>query len=173
MMHRPDVAPRAAVRAWYREPWPWLLMSGPTIVVIAGFYTLWLAIVSNDGLVVDDYYKQGLAINKVLTRERVAAASHYEARVMFAPGEPRIRVVLTGSVLPRELTVRLVHPTRAGMDQSAQLAAVGAGVYEGVLALPSPGRWELKIEDAAATWRLTGEARLPGDEPIVLGGAGR
>ena len=54
---------------WYREPWPWLLMAGPAAVVVAGFATLWLAVSSNDGLVADDYYKQGLAINQTLQRE--------------------------------------------------------------------------------------------------------
>ena len=53
-------------KSWYREPWPWLLMMGPAIVIVAGFYTLWLAIQSNDGLVADDYYKRGLAINQTL-----------------------------------------------------------------------------------------------------------
>ena len=39
-------------------------MSGPAIVVVAGIYTAYLAIVSNDGLVDDDYYKQGLAVSQ-------------------------------------------------------------------------------------------------------------
>ena len=49
---------------WYREPWPWLLMAGPAVVVVAGLFTAWLAVVHEDGLVADDYYKQGLGINK-------------------------------------------------------------------------------------------------------------
>ncbi len=24
---------------WYREPWPWILMAGPVIVIIAGVIT--------------------------------------------------------------------------------------------------------------------------------------
>ena len=27
-------------KPWYREPWPWLLMLGPAVVVVAGFITL-------------------------------------------------------------------------------------------------------------------------------------
>jgi hypothetical protein len=34
---------------WYRHRWPWLLMLGPAIVVIAGVATLALAIVTDDG----------------------------------------------------------------------------------------------------------------------------
>ena len=57
---------------WYREPWPWLLMLGPAGAIIAGAFTVWLAVVHEDGLVADDYYKQGLAINKVIRRQSQA-----------------------------------------------------------------------------------------------------
>ena len=49
---------------WYKERWPWILMAGPGLVIVAGVITVWLAVVSNDGLVTDDYYKQGLAVNQ-------------------------------------------------------------------------------------------------------------
>ena len=52
---------------WYRDPWPWILMAGPAAVVVAGAITLWIAFASADGLVAGDYYKQGLAINQVIT----------------------------------------------------------------------------------------------------------
>jgi uncharacterized protein len=39
---------------WYREPWPWLLMAGPAIVVVAGLYTAYLAVTTNDALVAGD-----------------------------------------------------------------------------------------------------------------------
>ena len=40
-------------RPWYREPWPWLLMAGPAIVVVAGLFTAYLAVTSFDGFAVD------------------------------------------------------------------------------------------------------------------------
>ena len=52
---------------WYREPWPWILMAGPAIVVVAGFVTAYLAVTTNDGLVAEDYYRRGIEINR--TRE--------------------------------------------------------------------------------------------------------
>ena len=35
---------------WYRERWPWILMAGPATVVVAGLFTAWLAVRSDDGL---------------------------------------------------------------------------------------------------------------------------
>jgi hypothetical protein len=40
-------------KPWYREPWPWLLMAGPAIVVVAGLFTAYLAVISFDGFAVD------------------------------------------------------------------------------------------------------------------------
>ena len=59
-------------RPWYKEPWPWILMVGPVVVIIAGILTAWLAIKSHDGLVEDDYYKEGLAVNQRLKRDHKA-----------------------------------------------------------------------------------------------------
>jgi len=39
---------------WYKQFWPWFIIALPASAVIAGFYTLWLAISNPDHLVVDD-----------------------------------------------------------------------------------------------------------------------
>ncbi len=46
---------KTPITPWYREPWPWLLMSGPATVIVAGIYTSVLAFSGTDGLVADDY----------------------------------------------------------------------------------------------------------------------
>jgi len=129
-------------------------MIGPVGAVIAGAFTFWLAVVNEDGLVADDYYKQGLAINKVIHRESQAATLGVRARVLF--GEGRVRVHLTGAA-PATLTLQLVHPTRAGLDRLAQLPADAAGWYEGPMTVPASGRWHLMVEDGSGDWRLSGE----------------
>jgi len=155
----------ARVQPWYREPWPWILMAGPAIVVVAGLVTAWLAIRSDDGLVIDDYYKQGLAINQTLSRSDAAGRLGIDAELHFADG--RIRVLLGGRVEPGGLTLRLVHPTRSGMDQSANLAAVEPGVYEGRLRTMQQGRWHVVLE--ARDWRLAGDWKLPAAGALILG----
>lgn len=39
---------------WYKQFWPWFIIALPASAVIAGFYTLWLAINNPDYIVVDD-----------------------------------------------------------------------------------------------------------------------
>ena len=45
---------------WYRQFWPWFIIALPASVVIASFFTLWLAISNPDHLVVDDDQYQRL-----------------------------------------------------------------------------------------------------------------
>ncbi len=141
-------------RPWYRESWPWILMAGPASAVAVGAVTIWLAFASADGLVADDYYKRGLAINAVLEKERAALAGGVSASVERDAGWIRVR--LEGAA-PQALFVRLVHATRAGHDQRLRLAWVSRGVYETELPPLPAGRWRLVIEDPRGEWRIVKE----------------
>jgi hypothetical protein len=152
--------PRSANKPWYRHPWPWLLMAGPFIVVVAGLITAYLAVRSNDGLVDDDYYKQGLAVNQMNARDQRATALAFQAEVMRGADGLQVRVLLRaapGAALPQTLRLRFVHPTRPGIDQAVALAADGAGSYAGKLGTPLSGRWHVVLEDEKDEWRLTGD----------------
>lgn len=140
--------------AWYRQPWPWILMAGPGGVVIAGAVTMWLAFAHEDGLVADDYYKQGLAINRVINRDATARTLGVGAAVRF--GAASVRIHLSADA-PPALVLTLAHPTRAGQDRIAHLRSLGGGVYEGAMDLPTTGRWHVAVSDAEGRWRLTGD----------------
>lgn len=156
---------------WYREPWPWLLMAGPAAVVVAGFATLWIAISSSDGLVADDYYKQGLAINQTLQREALAVQNGYHAAAEFADDGRRITVRLesaSGASLPDTLQLRIVHPTRAGRDGLVMLRKTSDGLYGGVGPALTEGRWMLILQDQQSTWRLDGAMTAPQQGMVSL-----
>jgi uncharacterized protein len=142
-------------RPWYRQSWPWLLISGPAAVLLAGAATLWLAISSADGLVAEDYYKQGLAINRRLAREDEARRLGISAAVTLR-GE-RLRIDLRGEK-PEALFVHLAHATRAGHDVRLRLAPVPDGGYEADTGALPAGRWHVVIEDPRARWRIAREA---------------
>jgi uncharacterized protein len=141
---------------WYREPWPWLLMSGPAAVLVAGAVTTWIAFATADGLVAEDYYKQGLAINKVLKREEAARRLGLSAEVVLQAG--KIRVELKGEE-PPVLFVHLAHATRAGHDLRLRLARSPSGAYEADLPPLPQGHWRIVLEDPGGSWRLVSEGR--------------
>ena len=146
-------------------------MLAPAASVLAGILMLWLAIDSSDGLVSDDYYRQGLAINQVLRRDERAAELGYRAHASLSEDSARVRVLLqgaSGASLPTTLNLRLFHPTRAGRDQTAVLQARVPGHYEASLIPPESGRWRVSIEDQGGAWRLSGTWRMPSDRTIEL-----
>lgn len=165
--------PAATTNPWYREPGPWLLMAGPAIVIVAAIATAWIAISSNDGLVTEDYYKKGLAVNQTLAQSDLAARLGLEARVRFTAEGVELRLnaqANTGLELPDALILSLSHPTRAGMDQSIPLR-LNNDRYAAQLRLPRAGHWLVIIEDKAQTWRLVGNVVLPAAGEVILGRA--
>lgn len=53
-------------KPWWKYGYVWMFIAGPAAVVIAGFYTFWLAITIPDPVVDEEYYQQGININKTL-----------------------------------------------------------------------------------------------------------
>jgi hypothetical protein len=157
----------ARTRPWYRERWPWLLAAGPAIVVVAAIATAWLAAATDDGLVADDYYKRGLAINRVLERESRAEAMQIGAIVRVG-GDGAVRVDLSSATAEAplaQLRLRLAHPTRAGQDVVVALERAADGSYAGRAGATPEGRRVATLESDG--WRLPsveivapGEARL-------------
>lgn len=157
-------------RPWYREPWPWILATGPFIVVIAAFYTAWLAVKSNDGLVTDDYYRKGLSANQTIARSEHASKMGLVAGVRIAGDQMSVslRAGDMGFVTPPTLVVTISHPTRAGLDQSRVLVRSG-DVYVGEVRLPAAGHWLMLLEDERKTWRLMGNVILPANGETLIG----
>lgn len=162
----------AVAKPWYREPWPWILMAGPFIVVVAGIVTAWIAVKTNDGLVTEDYYKKGLAVHQTIAQSERAKAMGVRAEVTV--NSEHLAISLSASdtkfVIPPTLRVTVSHPTRAGLDQVQVLQGKG-NTFQGTFRLPASGHWLIMVEDETKSWRLMGNVILPAAGPAVLGGA--
>ncbi|HET7729879.1 MAG TPA: FixH family protein [Usitatibacter sp.] len=151
----------AVSKPWHREPWPWILMAGPAIVVVAGIVTTVLAVTSSDGVVADDYYKQGLGINRVIERDARARSLGIAAQVTFNEERDGVRVMLASNApLPASLRLKIIA-ARRDADQTIELRHAGPSLYEGRLTPPRGSHLRLALEDGAATWRVTGDYKSP------------
>ena len=140
---------------WYRHRWPWLLISGPAAVLLAGAVTTWIAFASADGLVAEDYYKQGMGLNRLIAREERAAQLGLSLELELR--QDSIVVRLHGAA-PEALFVHLAHTTRAGHDQRLRLVPTQSGIYQAELPELPAGRWHIVVEDPRATWRIVKES---------------
>lgn len=158
-------------KPWYREPWPWLLMTGPFIVVVAGIITAWLAVTTNDGLVTEDYYKKGLQVTQTIARSERASSLGLAAHLVVTADVLTVRLSSADArfAQPPRLTVTVSHPTRAGLDQVRVVERKGDR-YGAEFRLPASGHWLVAVEDEAATWRLLGNVVLPASGEVVIGG---
>lgn len=143
---------------WYRHRWPWIVMSGPAVVVVAGIGTAVIAAHTTDSLVTEDYYRRGITINRVLARERHAGDLGVVAQLRF--GDRIVRVELARSVpAAAGLSLALTHPSRAGDDEAIEMKPVGGNAYEGALRASPQGVSRIVLEDRERTWRLDGAMR--------------
>ncbi|WP_324780484.1 FixH family protein [Thiobacillus sedimenti] len=158
-------------KPWYREPWPWFLMSLPATAVVAGLTTLWIAARTADGLVVGDYYKEGLAINQTLERDDAARAQGLVATLESEDGVLLLTLAGHPTGYPAELVLTLAHPTHQGMDHTLVLHRAGGDRYRAALPPLPAGKWHAQLVDAASTWRLAGVVYSPFAKAVALSSA--
>jgi len=152
---------------WYRQFWPWFLIALPGSVVIAGLSTLYIANRYSDDLVVDEYYKDGLAINKELSKQAAAQKLNIEAGIVFL--ERRLQVRLKSQFAPEVLPLRFSHPLEADRDFAVILASVAPSLYQAELPADLAPNWHWILEPDSRNWRLDGS--LGSSEFITSSGA--
>ncbi|HUN92548.1 MAG TPA: FixH family protein [Burkholderiaceae bacterium] len=160
---------------WYRDRWPWFLISLPAIAVAFSLYAAYLAVHGADTVIDADYYKHGLAINEELDRAHKAEALGIAADLGFdgLHSGDSVRVSMTAAHPPAAeptLQVRLLHPTRPSADRVALLSRVAGGSDDAPQYL---GAWQ-PTEDVNGriAWRVVIEAkawRLESDLPESAG----
>jgi hypothetical protein len=140
-------------------------------VVIAAFYTAWLAVKSNDGLVTEDYYRKGLSANQTIARSEQATKMGLVAGVRITGDTLSVRLAGKAKrdfLMPPTLALTISHPTRAGLDQARVLLRNGE-LYSGDVRLPAAGHWLVLLEDERKTWRLLGNVILPANGETLIG----
>ena len=157
-------------KPWYKYPLVWMMIVIPFTAVIMGVVMIWLAIDTDDGLVADDYYKQGLEINQNIDREVKAAELGLSAVVDFDNSARLIKLELEKGLLPvypKVLQLHLQHATRANSDIYVSLDRGIADNYIGNLKQSiSEGIWYFELADD--DWKLNARTNIRANNIILL-----
>ena len=172
-------------KPWYKQLWPWLIISLPASAVIAGLTTLYIAIENKDSLVKDDWYKDGKAINRRVEHDNNAHALGLKAEIKVDTISGDLNLTLFHSAqdfhLSKNLYLELIHPTLAAQDQKIVLTKTQQNRYHGNLQQTLNGKRHVTLtnnlqpqfneEDKpqGRVWRLKGTALFPLNELLILG----
>lgn len=164
MNNNPDPAP------WYRHRWPWFLILGPFLIVVAGVITGIVAWQRQDAMVVDDYYKRGKTINLDLRRDAAAGARRlaigwdYDA----AAGQVRGRLTSAGEPVRAPFRIQLAHSTLPEKDVTLDVFPDGQGKF--IVALPAlvQARWQVTVEGGQREWRLRTQWLYPSQRSVSI-----
>ena len=143
---------------WYKHRWPWLIMLGPFLVVLAGSYTIWISYSQQDALVVGDYYRQGKAINQDLRRDQAASRLGLSLALRYDAAAGRLTGAMRGAQGTPQgaMTLRLVHSTRPEKDIVLPVVADAEGNFGVSLPMLEMARWQVMLEDQGRNWRING-----------------
>jgi len=111
-------------KPWHKYPLVWMMIAIPFSAVIMGVVMMWLAVDTDDGLVIDDYYKHGLEINRDISRDKEAFGLGLSAVVEFSNKDSSedakmFSVKFNKGLLenyPDRLQLNLQHATRGNSD---------------------------------------------------------
>jgi hypothetical protein len=162
-------------KPWHKYPLVWMMIAIPFSAVIMGVIMLWLAIDTDDGLVADDYYKQGLEINRVIERDKKAAELGLSAIIEFDNSARIIRIQFDKGLLesfPNSLPLQLQHATRENSDISVLLDHGMGNLYIGhVKQSISEGIWYFEITGKSGSdinWKLNARSHVRASNIIHL-----
>jgi hypothetical protein len=160
---------RADPGPWYRQPWPWIVMSGPALAVVGSLVSAYLAVRGADPIVDENYYEHGLQINSQLARLKQANRMGLRTDLQLAGvrrgDEVRVQVASSQPLRDTAIRVRLVDQRGEYTERSAVLGRVPgsdpvASFYGQWLQAPDDqltvtgGSWRAVIE--GAEWQIEG-----------------
>ncbi|MBE9567787.1 MAG: FixH family protein [Proteobacteria bacterium] len=157
-------------KPWHKHPLVWMMIAIPFSAVIMGVVMIWLAVDTDDGLVADDYYKRGLAINSVIIRDEKAAELGLKATIEFSTNSKAITLRFDKGLLPAfppVLELKLQHATRANSDITIVMNHGIDDGYIGNISQPiSKGVWYFEIADA--DWKINSRYHVAAENLIQL-----
>ncbi|MFZ6658242.1 FixH family protein [Undibacterium sp. TJN19] len=169
---------KTRVDAWYKEPWLLLVAGGPLFVVCASLYTGYIALHGADKVVAEDYYRQGLMINKDIQRDARAKELQLSAVIVIDTLNNKLKMQISSKTsLPDTVQLSLANAAAGGntvneVIHRLSMKQVSMGNYEGDMKLlpnlsaNSVKLFHLKLE--GSDWRLTGDWFDPEQKSIRL-----
>lgn len=152
-----------AITPWYRQFWPWLVFSPMLFVVPAGFWMIYISVVTSDGSVIDEVYRDGRSYVVSTEADDRARELQLEARMQMIGDRISMRLDGNLDTMPQTLDLLFVFDAHAQRDVEVALSQTPDGRFTGQLPETIEGERSLLLQppDSATPWRLHGRVTLP------------
>lgn len=155
------------------KPWFWLVMAPLILSVITSLIFVYIAVVGADQRVVDDYYREGKAINHRFEADKLAIKLGVGASVRLDLETGDAFVDLSGlDYYPETLSLHFSHPVKSKEDLTLAMTKVNTSRYRVELPRKISGRWYVQLSsiptETEKKWRLVGEMDLNTQQELQL-----
>ncbi len=144
-------------KPWYKEPWPFILISITGLGVVAGSTLAFIGLSNPPDLVRGEFEQLGRGLTDVGARTAQARELGLTGRLRVDGHDIRVEMsALDAGALPEQLLVQFEHPLVADRDAIAMLTRGDNGDYTGSLGEVPHERSRIVIGDLPQTWWLAG-----------------
>jgi len=155
--------PDRSQRAWYRQPYLWLVLSPLLVIIVADLALVVFMGRTGSGVLPGAESRVG----RLVTADDGAPVQTID--MVRTPAGWRIEARLENEASPTSLALDFIHPVLSDRDVSVRLAQSPDGGYRGrvpaTISLPVTGRLHLRSSDGGWAWLVPYQLR---DGNLVL-----
>jgi hypothetical protein len=148
-------------KPWYKQFWPWFLIAIPCSSLIVGSFVIRFAYDGTNSLVVDDYYKEGRAINARLDKIERAVEMGITTQLDVQQGSIALEFLTNPPASGEALKLDFFHVTLADRDFDVLLTRDASGIYRSNVDNPIQGKWRLRLMPLDENWKIQDTVNLP------------
>jgi hypothetical protein len=148
----------------WNQPWLWFTLAPLILSVVLGLTMLNISFHIQDGLVTDEYSKEGLTINERIEKEERAKQLNTQIVLSkdISAGELSLQFSSKLDSQPDNLVLELIHPIIKDQDLKLVMTHQGSGRYTTQLDTAPDGKHYLRIQALHnPDWVLKGEVFFP------------
>lgn len=146
---------------WYKQFWPWFLITVPIITLIVCALLITAAVSTQDSLVVDDYYKAGKTINQQFEKVERARFLAIQTNLQIDDHSVLIDFVRSRPSTGEALKLDFHHTTLAKKDFEVLLTQDAKGNFRGNIDRDITGKWRITLSPLDQEWKITHTLSFP------------
>ena len=155
-------------KIWYKQFWPWFLIIVPLTSMVLSFTMMNLAFTGEDSMVIDDYYKEGRAINFKIQKLQQAKVLNISTKTQVFSDYVEVTFMSGIPESGEALILDFFHSTQEFKDFSVTLLRDANGVYRAPLTSDASGKWKLSLHPLDENWKIQKVVKLPQSSPFDL-----